>query len=200
MIRRPVPQAYAAAVGRRAAAAAGFAAVGCNLRPVGLLPLTPEEVPAHADVDEVPGQDLFFFPLADGKKVHIQADVGRRLFPAGIVPGLQPAVKKGPQPIGLLDQVRHPAVAAGQHALQIDHGRVVPAVADAAVVVGGVDGVVDRRREAQVIARPVHGRPLEGSECLGHEKGGADRDLTAPVPLLFGNLLVIGGGDLVGQI
>ena len=76
----------------------------------------------------------------------------------------------------------------------------MPAVADAPVVVSRVDRVVDRRRESQVIPGMIHRSPLEGREGFGNEERSTDSDLAAAVPLLLGNLFIIGGGDFICQI
>ena len=58
----------------------------------------------------------------------------------------------------------------GQDAFQENHLRVVPAVAYAPVIVGGVDRVVDLGRKAKIISRVEHGSPLKGSKGLGDKK------------------------------
>ena len=167
---------------------------------MGLLPLLPEEIPAHSDINEIPGQDLVLVPLPQGIKIHIHADIGSRLLPSGIVPGIQPAVKHCPQPVGFLNEIRCAAVTPCQNSLQEDHPGIVPAVADAPVIVSRIDCVVDRRSKPQIIPGMVHGRPLEGCEGLGNEEGSAHCDLAAAVPLLFGHLFIIGGRDFIGQV
>ena len=198
---RGIPaQTHSAAVFRRPAAAACLPAVWCEDRPVCLFPFIPEKITPHADLNKVPGENLVLFPLSQGVKIHVHADVGRGLFPAVIIPGLQPAVKQSPQAVSLRDQVRRPAVAAGKNPLQIDHRRIMPAVSYTLVIMSFVDRMVDRGGKPQIITRAIHRRPLERGKWLGNKKRSAHRDLAAPVSFLLRHFFVIRCRDLICQI
>ena len=113
---------------------------------------------------------------------------------------LSPGIIDAAPFIGHADDPRQPAVASCEYAFQHAHVRLMPVIFDPFLIQLLMDRLSGEPRLVQKFLLRIHGRPLEGGEGLGNEKGGAGHDLDLSGSLLLGHGFKEGGRDFVAQL